>query len=197
MWLVPLALACLADSTCRPRAANAVEVLDLLKALPRAERRGPAEFGEPAKAAADGFGTDLRPSIVVVVPSRITWRGLRFAPGSLQRTTVGARPLASSTKVLFRIGISDERSYEDLARQVVDTDTPGWTDMRLDLSRYGGWQWSVFYHPDRHCWNLIFNVSASGGALPGVAGLWALPAVYTAPDAQRELLRSPSRAACP
>jgi hypothetical protein len=194
---VPLSLACLTNYACGPQATPTFETLDLLRALPRAERRGLAPVGEPAEATIDGFGTDVRPSIAVGVPSRIIWRGLRFPKRSLVRTSVGARRGAASTDILFRIGISDDRVYEELARHVVKADTPGWTDVRVDLSRYAGWQWSLFYHPDRRCWNLIFNVSASHGTAPAVEGLWAQPALYTDSAAQRDFLRGPRRPACP
>ena len=193
---MPLSLACLTNYACGPQATPTFETLDLLRALPRAERRGPAPLGEPAEAAFDGFGADLRPSIVVVVPSRIVWRGLRFPKRSLVRTSIGARPGAASTDILFRIGISDERTYEELARQVVRAGTPGWTDISVDLSPYAGWQWSLFYHPDRRCWNLIFNVSASSGASPAPEGLWAQPAIYTDSAAQHDFVRA-RRPACP
>lgn len=194
--MLPLSAACLTAPACGAPAAPALETLDLLKALPSAERRGLTPPREPAEAVIDGFGTDLRPSIVVVVPSRITWRGLRFPKRSLVRTSVGVRTGARSPEILFRIGISDDRTYEELARQVVTANAPGWTDVRVDLSRYAGWQWSLFYHPDRRCWNLVFNVSALTGALPAVAGLWAQPAVYTDSAAQRDFRRGPGRPAC-
>lgn len=194
--MLPLSAACLTAPACGAPATPALETLDLLKALPSAERRGLAPPREPAEAVIDGFGTDLRPSILVVVPSRITWRGLRFPKRSLVRTSVGVRTGARST-ILFRIGISDDRTYDELARQVVNAGTQGWTDVRVDLSRYAGPQWSIFYHPDRRCWNLVFNVSAHTGSSPAVEGLWAQPAVYTDSAAQRDFVDGPKRPACP
>jgi hypothetical protein len=136
-------------------------------------------------SAIDGIANDLRPSIVMAVPSRITWRGLRFPRRAVLSTAVAIRGGFGSTAVLFRIGISDDRSYEELARQVIRADSPHWTTISADLSRYAGWQWSLFYHPDRRCWNLIFNVSAEHGGSPALVALWAGPAVYTDIEAQR------------
>lgn len=192
---MPILLACLASAACDSGPAPSVETLDLARLLPTAERRGLAPGKEPATIVVDGVGSDLRPAIAVVVPSRITWRGLRFANRTVLRTSVSARVGDASSQMVFRIGVSDDRTYEELARQVVTAGTPGWTDVHVDLSRYAGWQWSIFYHPDRRCWNLVFNVS--GRAAPDAEGLWARPALYADPRAQRDLLANPRRPACP
>lgn len=193
--VLPVLLACLASAACGSGPAPGVETLDLARLLPTAERRGLAPGKEPAVTVVAGAAPDLRPAIAVVVPSRITWRGLRFANRTVLRTAVSARAGAGSSQMVFRIGISDDRTYEELARQVVAADTPGWTDVHVDLSRYAGWQWSLFYHPDRRCWNLVFNVSGTPG--PDAEGLWARPALYADSRAQRDLLANPRSPACP
>lgn len=193
--LLPVLLVCLTTVACGSGPAPGVETLDLARLLPRAERRGLAPGKEPATAVVAGVGPDLRPAIAVAVPSRITWRGLRFANRTVLRTAVSARFGDASSQMVFRIGVSDDRTYEELARQVVTAEAPGWTDVHVDLSQYAGWQWSLFYHPDRRCWNLVFNVSGTAGS--DAEGLWARPALYAEPRAQRDLLANPRRPACP
>ncbi len=76
--------------------------------------------------------------------------------------------------VLFRIGISDGRTYDELFKQHVDpfhsTGDRRWIPVAIDLSAYGGRQMDV-----------IFNTNTS---LPGADdprndfGLWGAPAIY-------------------
>ena len=55
---------------------------------------------------------------------------------------------APAQPIRFRIGVSDNRIYEQLADVLL---TPGvqtaWTELRADLSAYAGWQWSVSIAP--------------------------------------------------
>ena len=46
----------------------------------------------------------------------------------------------------------------------------GWTDLRADLSAYAGWQWSIFYRPERRRWRLVLSTDAVSG-VPG-RGVW-------------------------
>jgi hypothetical protein len=51
----------------------------------------------------------------------------------------------------------------------------------VDLSGYGGWQWSLFYRPWTTTWRLIFSTDVSPpGAAPNPAwdwAVWAEPAI--------------------
>lgn len=178
---------------CGRREPPTFMALDLIETLPQAERRGATAPGAPTALAA--LGNDVRPAIVVGMPSRITWRRVRFPKRTVLKTAVGTRT-AGPAQVVFRIGISDDRTYEELVRQVIDARTSRWTDVQVDLSRYAGWQWSVFYHPDRRCWNVIFNV-ATLAPVPDVVGFWAQPALYTAPGAGRDFLHQSQPVTCP
>jgi hypothetical protein len=58
--------------------------------------------------------------------------------------------------------VSDERSYEELAR--VPVASGSWQPIRVDLTPFSGWKWSLFYQPSRRDWKLII------GADPTPAG---------------------------
>ena len=122
-----------------------------------------------------------RPSIVAATPSRLIAE-LRFPPrGTFDAwlaTTGGADPT-----VRVRVGISDDRIYEGLAHVVLSTAAGGWTPLSVDLSRYAGRKWSLFYRPDSHPWRLVLSGDALGPAPPAV--VWGRPVVSTDADGLR------------
>ena len=71
----------------------------------------------------------------------------------------------------FRVGVSDDRIYEQLAEVLLTPGShTGWTDLRTSLSAYAGWQWSLFYRPERQAWRLVLSTDAPAGAGRGVWG---------------------------
>src|SRR5205085_2817899 len=113
-----------------------------------------------ARVTTQSFGGVVRPAILTSVPSRVTWalpvprRGI-FRTYLAVADAPGEAPAPGNPRpsISFRVGISDHRTYETLA--VVPGDGRGWTELRVDLSGYAGWQWSIFYRPDRTNWNLV------------------------------------------
>ncbi len=113
------------------------------------------------------------PAIRTSAPSRLIYvlpvprRSVFVARVALERGIDGAPP----QPLRFRVGVSDDRIYEQLAAAVL---TPGvqtgWTDLRADLSAYAGWQWSLFYRPERRRWRLVLSTDAVSG-VPG-RGVW-------------------------
>jgi hypothetical protein len=125
-----------------------------------------------------------RPSIVSPAPSRVIWRlplprrAILRASLALESSEVPPSP------VRFRVGISDDRVYEGLDAITIPPDRRGWTELRVDLSAYAGWKWSLFYRPDRVIWHLVLAVdAASGGA---VAAVWGSPEIVTDARGLRE-----------
>jgi hypothetical protein len=173
-------LACLlfACAAYTPRGDRTVRVVDLLHELPRADTR-PA--GVRFEVAEHTFSSVRHATALVPAPGRIIWT-LNFPPRAALRTALATMPGAGSSSdasVTFRIGISDDRVYEPLAEQRVsaeETQRHGWIPLSVDLSLYGGRQWSVFYRPDSHPWRLVFNVDISGGR---AIGLWGAPGIDT------------------
>ena len=111
-------------------------------------------------------------AIRVAAPSRITWI-LRLPHDARFEATIAA---LGDAPVGFRVGVADERTYEQLAH-VALSERDGARALDVDLSAYAGRKWSLFYHPDRIDWRLILSADATGGA-PGV-GLWGAPRVMT------------------
>lgn len=158
-----------------------MRVIDLVEEFDRAEVR-PArdrfQIGDHAIA-----GT-TRLSIAAPVPSRAIW----VAPMPRRATLslfAGLHPSAASCSARFRIGISDDRIYETLAAHTA-TDRNSWTEMRVDLSRYAGWKFSIFYQPDGMTWRLVLSLDQIAEA-PCTA-LWGAPAIETDAEAARQFV---------
>jgi hypothetical protein len=164
--------------------ASAPPFISLIDALPSAERR-------PATAPPDAFQvTELavagepRRSLSVAVPTRITYTTHipERAELSAWLTVEGASPDVPSAGASFRVGISDGRIYEQLFEKVVAAhDANRWTPMRIDLSRYAGWQWSLFYHPSTIAWQIVLNTYPTGAGSDHLRGVWGEPVIEGRP----------------
>lgn len=168
-----------------------MRLIDLVHDLPRAEKR-PA--GAPFELAEHILSSTRLATIDAPVPSRIIWT-TAFPARALLNTQVAAIPAApgGAMTVTFRVGISDDRVYEPLAQRTVSVPAGAagtWTPMAADLSRYAGWQWSVFYRPDGQRWRLIFNADFVQG--DGRAW-WGAPGIDGDRDAAQRWLRRGSR----
>ena len=147
---------------------------DLINDFARAECR-PSGACEPIAGAA---GLTLR----VTSPSRVTW-ALPLPHDGRFETTVST---LSDAAIRFRVGISDDRTYEALT-EIVVAKQDGPKPLALDLSAYAGRKWSLFYRPDRITWRLTLSADAIAG-VPGV-GVWAAPRVMTSQEGAVEYLR--------
>jgi hypothetical protein len=157
-----------------------IPVVDFIKTFSRAEKRPPEGYALSLRATAGVF----RPSIEGPSPGRVIWQ-LRLPRHGLFRSAVTTD---GSAAVRFRVGISDDRIYEELARVTVPAGgQPGWTALHADLSAYAGWKWSLFYRPDRVSWRVILSADAVEG-VPGRA-IWGAPEVMTDPSGAREYVK--------
>ena len=166
-----------------------MRVIDLVHEFPKAEKRS---AGAAFEVAEHTFSAVRHATIVAPAPSRIIWT-VNFPARGLLRTAVAVLPDAGvaprDASVTFRLGISDHRIYEPLVQQTLsasDTERTGWSSLTADLSRYGGWQWSLFYRPDSHPWRLIFNADAAGGR---ALALWGGAGIETDAGAARDWFR--------
>jgi hypothetical protein len=72
-----------------------------------------------------------------------------------------------------RIGISDDRRYEQLANIPLDAGAArAWQPVTIDLGGYSGWQWSLFYRPWERNWKIVFGADGEGGRIA-----WARPVI--------------------
>ena len=154
--------------------------VDLLASLARAEKR-PAT--EAVTAAIVTLGGVTQPALEVPALSRVVWRE-RLPDHAVLTTAVGVSPALSAAGrggAVFRIGISDERAYDELSKTVVQfPSSQGWQRVSIDLSKYSGFKWSLFYQPRYKTWSIIFNtiVKGLGRSLVQADRLyWARPVV--------------------
>jgi len=134
------------------------------------------------------------PAIRTVAPSRLVFvlaipLRSRFTARIGIEGGVGGGP---PQPLRFRVGVSDDRIYEQLASVLL---TPAvqtrWTDIHADLSAYAGWQWSVFYRPSERRWRLILSTDTVSG-LPG-RGVWGAPTIDGDRAAAREHVERAAR----
>ena len=127
-----------------------------------------------------------RPAIAAPVPSRLTIALPLPRHGGVLRAFVAlgeAAPGIVPAPVRLRIGVSDHRIYEGLFERLL---APGhtWSELRVDLSAYAGWKWSLFYRPERMTWRVVLATDATGA--PPTNLFWGSPEIVTDSQAARE-----------
>lgn len=169
----------LAASACRGAAAPPC-CIDLLDHVPSAEIRPEGRPPDAVQVMAAVVGGDARRSLSVAVPSRVAMR-LRIPPHAVFSTALGVDARAgheAGSGVAFSVGISDGRTYERLLeRTILAADSASWQPATMDLRRYAGWQWSLFYHPSSITWQIVLNAYAAGPPSETLRALWAVPAI--------------------
>lgn len=150
--------------------------MDLLAGFRSAETR-PA--GATFELAEHTLGGTTHPCLVARATSRVTWTVTPMPRRGRLRAGLGVAGDGGASRVNFRVGISDGRTYETLAERIVGSAdaAAGWQPLEVDLSKYAGPQWRLFYRPDTHRWELILATSAIEGAPPAV--YWAAPGIDT------------------
>lgn len=158
---------------------TAVPVVDFIQDFDRAEKSPPSGYSLVLHAASSA----PHPAISGPVPGRIVWQ-LRLPRRGVFHTLVALDGAASAR---VRVGVSDNRVYEERARARLTADRREWTSLDVDLSRYAGWKWSLFYRPDRIAWRVVLSADAIDG-VPGRV-VWAVPVITTDHDGAREYAR--------
>jgi hypothetical protein len=161
---------------CRaPAPLTSIRVVDFIREFDRAEKRPPAGY-----TIGDHYAFDEhRPGILGPAPGRLIW----VLPLPRRGLFQAAVAVDGASAVRFRIGVSDDRIYEELAGVTLDAGSR-WTDLRADLSAYAGWKWSLFYRPERIAWRVVLSADAVAG-VPGRA-VWGTPEIVTDTAAARE-----------
>ena len=152
---------------------------DLIELFPSAETRSNLTPKELAFSIRDEtLGGETRKAIYMVPTSRLIYKRIEIPENAWLRVWLGIREEAwtkCTDGVLFRIGVSDGRTYDELLKQHVDplnnSGDRRWIPVTIDLSAYAGQQVDV-----------IFNTNSS---LPGRGddnrfdfAVWGAPAIY-------------------
>lgn len=169
-------VALLPAAACGPAGEPQIRVVDLLARFGAADARPHGARFELAFPAVAG---ESRPGIVAPAASRITWTLAPLPRRATLRASLGVPVEAGPGRVAVRVGISDGRTYETLAEHTVSTEdaAAAWRPLEVDLSKYAGPQWSLFYRPDTRRWEVILATTVLEGA-PTVV-YWANPGIDT------------------
>lgn len=186
-WGIATAVVVLAVWVISGRTGRAplVPVNDLLDSLAQAERRPAGAAFDVAPMTLNG---ESHRAVATPGASRITWE-LRLPDRAVLHVMVALRPEAWTVEgdgVLFRIGIAEGRTHEDVVTRLVNPfgqpDDRRWIPLSVDLGPYSGFKWSLFYQPRRLLWRIVFNTNAG---LPGSTDqrgdlpLWGEPRLLT------------------
>lgn len=141
--------------------------IDLLRELPRARLAPVAEAADRIEIAVVDHRGSPRPALVMRAPSRVIWE-IQMRDRAKMRVDVARFGSGEpSADLSIRLGVSDDRVYEDLFQGRFDPPPgaePEWQALSLDLSLYSGRHWSLFHQPARRVWLLVLNVQGGDGA---------------------------------
>jgi hypothetical protein len=134
------------------RSDEAAVAVDLLEQFPTAEKRS-AMPAEQAFSITDvTIAGESQRALFAHPTSRIIWKVTVPNDANL-RTALGIKPDAWDKEgdgVLFRIGISDGRTYEELLNQHVNPglvqDDRKWIPVNIDLSAYAGEEVEIIFN---------------------------------------------------
>ena len=159
---------------------------DLIDSLGQAERRPSAAVFDVGPVTING--ESIR-AIATPAASRITWE-LRLPDRARLEIGLALKPDAwtvAGDGVLFRVGIAEGRTHEDLVTRVVNPysrpEDRRWIPITVDLGGHSGFKWSLFYHPRQKTWKVIFNTTITGLGRPVAATdrlFWAHPSIEAA-----------------
>jgi hypothetical protein len=188
-----LALLGVTIAACAPADRSPVRIVDLLRDFRDAETRPSPTAFELTDVSVSG---QSEPAIRTIAPSRLI-----FVLPIPRRSTFAVRVAidggidgAPPQPLRFRVGVSDDRIFEQLAEVLLTPGVPaGWTELRADLSAYAGWQWSLFYRPEERRWRLVLSTDAVSGVRG--RGVWGAPGIDGDRSAAREHVERSARMA--
>jgi hypothetical protein len=168
-----LASIALALQGCHAPAGERLVLIDLLR-QPHAEKR---PIGGTFELVDHECGAERFASLAVPPASRVTW-SLRL-PDRAVLSSAMALEGALGASAVFRVGISDGRIYETLQMHTISSGAcrQAWTPLSIELGRYSGWKFSLFYRPRKQTWQLILGVNPVSGE--STKALWARPRIET------------------
>lgn len=140
---------------------------DLMRDLSSA-RIQPAASAEVARVGEIADAAVSVPVLLITSPARLTWPVRLGEHADLDASVALVTGAATPTPagVTIRIGIADERRFEELFRVPIAAPGNGslvWHPIRIDLGAYSGWKFSFFYRPSRRTWNVVVGVDPTPG----------------------------------
>ena len=157
----------LSGAACVPSSPATPMPIDLLRELPRAAVAPAARPNLVSVQVIDRDGAQ-HAALVMHPTSRVIWQVQMTEPAKL-RADMGRLPGGDAgAELSVRIGMSDERIYEDHLRERLPHpagEAPAWRPLVIDLSLYSGRKWSLFYQPSRRTWSLVLNVQGGDAAV--------------------------------
>ncbi len=154
----------MAQASCRPVAQPSP--IELLREWDHAERRAAGNVDEAVRIDGVTIGGQTRMGIMMRAPARFIFPVRLPARARLDLAlTLLADSAHPQPGVVVRVGISDSRYYNDIFKEKLTAVGESWQPIRVDLSDYSGFKWSVFYHPSQIAWKLIINVDAAPGGI--------------------------------
>ena len=160
-----------------------VPVTNLLDSIGQAERRPSGAAFDVVPVALQG---ETHAAVATPGGSRITWE-MHLPDHAVLQVFVALKEEAWTIEgdgVLFRVGVAEGRTHEDLVTRVVNPyaqpDDRRWIPLTIDLGPYSGFKWSLFYHPRDLLWRIVLNTNAG---IPGSADtrgdlpLWGEPRI--------------------
>lgn len=133
--------------------------VDLLEELPGAEKRAGGDIETAVRPEIASLSGRVTPSLVMRVPARVTWPV--ELPVHAEFRTAAILSSGDGRDVQLRIGLSDDRTYEDVTRMAV---TDSWQPLIVSLRRFSEWKFSLFYQPLFRPWRLVINAEGQPGA---------------------------------
>jgi hypothetical protein len=134
------------------RNRRAPSFVDLIQEYPSAQKRSNMDVDKAFRLETVTINGQAMKVIFAHPTSRIIWK-VRMPDDAWLKTSLALKPMAWTTDsdgVLFRIGVSDGKKYDELLNQHVDpVRHPGdrrWVPITLDLSAYGGQTVDVIFN---------------------------------------------------
>lgn len=168
-------------AACRAGGAPPPCCVDLLAAVPSADIKPVVRAPDAVIVGPVTVAGDTRPGVSVRVPSRITVGASIPARAALTVALALVGPMTDlppDRGVTFAVGISDGRVYETLTERTVRVaDGQTWHAVGVDLGRYGGPQWSLFYRPSAIRWQITLSAYPAGVGAEALRAVWGQPAI--------------------
>jgi hypothetical protein len=169
-WIALAIVALLAAGVWYLRSGRGGLYLDLVTEFPRAEQRSTLPKDQAFRLVEPVINGEKRRAIYMHPTSRLIYHDVNVPRHAWLRVHLALSPEVwdkPGDGVLFRFGVSDDRSYEELLKQVVNPagvpDDRRWLTVEIDLSQYAGEKLKLIFNTNsslvgddsQHDWALL------------------------------------------